>query len=251
MAKLRQEQRFRVADRPRLGGKGHERVEGREREGIAKQTERCIDSLKPPFTFLFPFFSVFLPICPSVSHTFLRLFGCTNLQRAAGWHGGSQRCQVDVSALLPSLSLPEPLHNKTGNEQANRGHTHTHTHTGALDCCPCSGENANARMAVVVLKGNDPGRQAPSTRQSQGGQQRDKQTAYSAYPGLSPSLSHFALFQSLSPTENYIHIVALLPYLKFNVPSMNIFEQLLQISARQLASICACLLDKNILLYLC
>lgn len=36
---------------------------------------------------------------------------CTDLQRSTGWHGGSQRCQVDVSALLHSLSLPESLHN--------------------------------------------------------------------------------------------------------------------------------------------
>lgn len=34
------------------------------------------------------------------------------------------------------------------------------------------------------MKENDPGCQAPSTRQGQGGQQRDKQMAYSPHPGL-------------------------------------------------------------------
>lgn len=136
-----------------------------------------------------------------------RFFGCTNLQRAAGWHGGSQRRQVDVSALLPSLCLPESLHNKARSKQATK-----HTHTRALECCPHSGENANARMAVVVMKGNDPGRQAPSTRQGQGGQPRDKQTAYSP-PSLSLTFHSFSL--SLSPsilTLYQIQVVKTLEY---------------------------------------
>lgn len=73
--------------------------------------------------------------------------------------------------------------------EASEQTEHTRTHTCTLECCPHGSENANARMAVVVLKGNDPGRQAPSTRQGQGGQQRDKQTAYSPHPGLPLSLS--------------------------------------------------------------
>lgn len=60
-------------------------------------------------------------------------------------------------------------------------------HTYTLERCPRSSENANARMAVVVMKGNHPGRQAPSTRQGQGGQERGEQTAYSAHPGRSLS----------------------------------------------------------------
>lgn len=52
--------------------------------------------------------------------------GRTTLQRAAGWHGGSQRCQVDVSALLPSLCLPQSLHNEACSEQATKTHSHTH-----------------------------------------------------------------------------------------------------------------------------
>lgn len=75
-----------------------------------------------------------------------------------------------------------------------------HTHTRAPECCPHSSENANARMAVVLMKGNYPERQAPSTSQGQGGQQRDKQTPYSPHRGLPLSLSffHFVLFQPVS-----------------------------------------------------
>lgn len=58
---------------------------------------------------------------------FFLFLGCTNLQRAAGWHGGSQRRQVDVSALLPSLCLPKSLHNKARSERENQAHKHTHT----------------------------------------------------------------------------------------------------------------------------
>lgn len=61
------------------------------------------------------------------------------------------------------------------------------------------GENANARMAVLVMKENDPGYQAPSTRQGQGGQRREKQTAYS--PLQSPQLPSLPLHPiSLSVT---------------------------------------------------
>lgn len=73
----------------------------------------------------FLFFCLYLSLSLSLFFTQLYsiFFGCTNLQRAAGRHGGSQRCQVDVSALLPSLCLPKSLHNKTRSELA----THTHT----------------------------------------------------------------------------------------------------------------------------
>lgn len=50
------------------------------------------------------------------------------------------------------------------------------------ECRLHSSENANARTAAVFMKRNDPGRQAPSTRPGQGGQRRDKQTAYSPRP---------------------------------------------------------------------
>ena len=39
------------------------------------------------------------------------------------------------------------------------------------------------------MKENDPGYQAPSTRQSQGGQRKDKQLAYSPHTSLPHSLS--------------------------------------------------------------
>lgn len=145
----------------------------------------CLSSLPLPV-------SASLPASPSFSHSFLSLSGCTNLQRAAGWHGGSQRCQVDVSALLPSLCLPESLHNNARSEQATK-----RAHTCTLERCPHSSENANARMAVVVMKGNDPGRQAPSTRKGQGGQRRDKQTAYSLLVSPTPSPSVCTLSASL------------------------------------------------------
>lgn len=47
-----------------------------------------------------------------VIYTFFCLFKYTNLKGPAGWHGGSQRCQVDVSALLSSLGLSHSLHNE-------------------------------------------------------------------------------------------------------------------------------------------
>ncbi len=73
----------------------------------------CLSSLSLPVSFSLPLF-----------HTVVfSFFGCTNLQRAAGRHGGSQRCQVDVSALLPSLCLPKSLHNKTRSERASNTHT--------------------------------------------------------------------------------------------------------------------------------
>lgn len=118
-------------------------------------------------------------------------FGSTNLQRPAGWHGGSQRCQVDVSALLPSLCLPQSLHNKRPNNQASK---HTLSRT---KCYHHSRENANVRMAVDAMKGNDPGHQAPSTRQGQRRLQKDKQTTYSPHPQL-PTLSLHSFTTSLS-----------------------------------------------------
>lgn len=183
-------------------GRGRERVKGRGLEGekaVAKRTEKCVRILSPRFLRPISFLS------PPVPHFFfLHLFGCTNLQLAAGWHGGPQRCQVDVSARLPSLCLPKSLHNKTPKRASDQESTHTHT-LAHQECCPHSGENANARMAVVVLKENDPGRQAPSTRQGQGGQRRDKQTAYSPHRSLPHdppppllSLSYFPLFQHVS-----------------------------------------------------
>lgn len=165
-----------------MKGRGDEK-EGESEEGRSRGRPLLIREKAVPkqhqswFSFplfLYPlfFFSI------SLSYRFLCVFGCTNLQRAAGWHGGSQRCQVNVSPLLPSLSLPKSLHNKTRNEQAaKRKHS--------------KGENANARMAVLVMKENDPGYQAPSTRQGQGGQRREKQTAYS--PLQSPQLPSLPL----------------------------------------------------------
>ena len=92
-------------------------------------------------------------------------------------------------SVFPSPCIIRPVTSKQASTQ---------THTRTLECCPHSGENANARMAVVVLKGNDPGRQAPSTRQGQGGQRRDKQTAYSPHPSLSLFLSLCTLSACLS-----------------------------------------------------
>lgn len=106
----------------------------------------------------------------------------------------------------PLSVFPSPCIIRPRNERATRrAHTHTLAHQ---ECCPHSGENANARMAVVVLKENDPGRQAPSTRQGQGGQRRDKQTAYSPHrslphdppPPFSLSLTFHSFSMSLSPS---------------------------------------------------
>lgn len=73
-----------------------------------------------------------------------------------------------------------------------------HSHTRTLQCYPHSSENANARMAVVVMKGNDPGRQAPSTRQRPG-RTAEGQTN-GLFTPLPPSLSLTLTTLSLSPT---------------------------------------------------
>lgn len=95
-----------------------------------------------------------LPALPSIGPC---LFGyVTDLQRAAGWHGGSQRRQVDVSARLPSFSLSKSLHNWTLHRRPS---TRTEKES----------ESSGWKMLMwgvqgVGTKERDPGRQAPSCR---------------------------------------------------------------------------------------
>lgn len=54
----------------------------------------------------------------------------------------------------PLSVFPIPCIMRPVEEQATK-------HTYTLECCPHSNENTNARVAVVIVKGNHPGRQAP------------------------------------------------------------------------------------------
>ena len=155
-------------DIPRLGGKaktggaaihrstqkGDERVKGQRKRGTQRGRGDSRRWSTEQFHYCLSFFVSFVVygLSPdfassSVSHTVFS--GCTNLQRPASRHGGSQRCQVDVSARLPSLCLPHSLHNKT------RSDTHTHSRS----------KNANgADGSGRYEEGNYTGCQAPSAR---------------------------------------------------------------------------------------
>lgn len=105
---------------------------------------------------------------------------CTDLQRSTGWHGGSQRCQVDVSALLPSLSLPVSLHNQSWNNWVTRLTT-------------TSVKNANVRTVRLAMEESSPDarHQAPS--------KPGKTKKQLIPPIISPSLSLSASLCTLSP----------------------------------------------------
>lgn len=133
------------------------------------------------------FFLFFLPFSISVSLSFSVFLGALTCR-------GPLAGMVDLSDVRsmsrpcsPLSVFPSPCIIRPVTSKQPSAHTHS------------SGENANARMAVLVMKETDPGCQAPSTRQGQEGQRREKQTAYSPLPTLPRShLSHCTLSACLS-----------------------------------------------------
>lgn len=143
---------------------------------------------------------------------------------------------------------------------------------------PTHADTPSARMAVVLMKGSYPGRRAPSTRQGQRGQRRDKQLAYSPHPGLLHSLFFTSDSFSLSLSRLYPPSVPDLVYknqrtankpphwqpgkqgvARFIICFIPIYCciwmtnhcHLITANAHRVLSICACLLNKNIPLQLC
>lgn len=89
----------------------------------------------------------------------------------------------------PLSVFPIPCIMRPVEEQATK-------HTYTLECYPHSSENTNARVAVVVVKGNHPGRQAPSTSKARvDNRGTNKQLIQPTLVSLSVPDSRFALFQ--------------------------------------------------------
>lgn len=132
----------------------------------------------------------------------------------------------------PLSVFPIPCIMRPVEEQATK-------HTYTLECYPHSSENTNARAAVVVVKGNHPGRQAQGKPRVDN-RGTNKQLIQPTLVSLPVPDSRFALFQF--PTVFFFA----------NILSFNLLKNSKRLKNKYIfcVSICACLHNKRIAVFL-